>query len=264
MARRTFLGTLRLWLLIAVLVFVAVGAWLERVRSRDWDNPLRVTVYPLPATDDDSTLAAYARGLQAEDFAAVAEFFASEGERHGLALDTPVELRVSHAAKERPPALSEDPNLLSVMAWSLRLRWYAMWVAWDDPLPTPDVQVFATFAPLDEERPTALPDSVGLSKGLVAVAHLYASRQAAGSNQVVVAHELLHTLGATDKYDRATGRPLLPDGLGEPELEPTYPQEYAEIMAGRIALAPNDAVVPASLDDVLVGDLTAREIGWMP
>jgi hypothetical protein len=35
-------------------------------------------------------------------------------------------------------------------------------------------------------------------------------------------------------------------------------------MAGRIALAPNDAVVPASLDDVLVGDLTAREIGWMP
>jgi hypothetical protein len=261
-ARHTFLGTLRLWLLITVLVFVAVGAWLERVRSRDWDNPLRVTVYPLPADDDDPALAAYARGLQAEDFAEVAEFFASEAERHGLALDMPVVLRVSHAAKERPPALPGHPNVLSVMAWSLRLRWYAMWVAWDDPLPPPDVQVFATFAPLDDAHARALPDSVGLSKGLIAVAHLYASPEAAGSNQVVIAHELLHTLGATDKYDRATGRPLVPDGLGEPELKPTYPQEYAEIMAGRIALAPFEAVVPGSLDDVLVGELTAREIGW--
>jgi hypothetical protein len=148
------------------------------------------------------------------------------------------------------------------MAWSLRLRWYALQVAWDDPLPTPDVQVFAMFAPLDVEGAAALPDSVGLSKGLIAVAHLYAGREAAGSNQVVVAHELLHTLGATDKYDPGTGRPRVPVGLGEPDRDPTYPQAYAEIMAGRIALAPGDAVMPASLDDVVVGDLTAREIGW--
>jgi hypothetical protein len=261
-ARRSFLGTLRLWLLLAVLVFVALGAWLERVRSRDWDNPLRVTVYPLPAIEDDPALAAYARGLQDDDFAAVGEFLASEGARYGLALDTPVVVRVSHATKQRPPRLPEHPNVLSVMAWSLRLRWYATRIAWDDPLPTPDVQVFALFAPFDDERPAVLPDSVGLSKGLFAVAHLYASRETAGSNQMVVTHELLHTLGATDKYDIATGQPLVPHGLGEPDLDPTYPQTYAEIMAGRIALAPDDAAVPESLDDVLVGDLTAREIGW--
>jgi hypothetical protein len=261
-ARRTFLGNLRLALLLAVLAFVALGAWLERARSRDWDNPLRVTVYPLPANDDGPALATYARSLQAEDFAAVGEFLASEGARHGLAIDTPVRIRVSHAATERPPRLSERPNLLSVMAWSLRLRWYALRVSWDDPLPTPDVQVFTMFAPVDVEGAAALPDSVGLSKGLIAVAHLYASREAAGSNQVVVAHELLHTLGATDKYDPGTGRPLVPVGLGEPDRDPTYPQAYAEIMAGRIALAPGDAVMPASLDDVVVGALTAREIGW--
>lgn len=261
MAQRTFLGTLRLALLLAVLGFVALGAWLERARSRDWDNPLRVTVYPLPASGDDPALASYARGLEAGDFASVGEFLASEGARHGLELAAPIQLRISHAATERPPALPEHPNLLSVIAWSLRLRWYAARVAWDDPLPTPDVQVFATFAPLDDGA-TALPDSVGLSKGLIAVAHLYASREASGSNQVVLAHELLHTLGATDKYDAGTGRPNVPDGLGEPGRDPTYPQAYAEIMAGRIALAPDEAVVPASLDDVLVGDLTAREIGW--
>jgi len=261
-AQRTFLGKLRLAVLLAVLAFVALGAWLERARSRDWDNPLRVTVYPLPANDDDRMLATFSRSLQVEDFAAVGEFLASEAARYGVALDTPIQLRVSQAATARPPRLSERPNMLSVMAWSLRLRWYAARVAWDDPLPTPDVQVFATFAPLDDGAAAALPDSVGLSKGLIAVAHLYASREASGSNQVVVAHELLHTLGATDKYDLGTGRPRVPDGLGEPDLDPMYPQAYAEIMAGRIALSPDDAVVPASLDEVVVGDLTAREIGW--
>ena len=264
MARRTFLGTLRLALLLALLAFVAVGAWLERARSRDWDEPLRVTVYPLPSSDATAELATFAHSLRAGDFAAVGEFLASEGARHGLPLETPVRLRVSHAATERPPRLPERSNLLSVMVWSLRLRWYAAQVAWEDPLPTPDVQVFAIFAPLDEDGGAALPDSVGLSKGLVAVAHLYASREAAGSNQVVVAHELLHTLGATDKYDLDSGRPRAPDGLGEPGLDPTYPQAYAEIMAGRIALAPDEAVVPESLDEVVVGELTAREIGWTP
>ena len=62
-----------------------------------------------------------------------------------------------------------------------------------------------------------MPDSLGLSKGLVAIAHLYADDGARGGNQVVIAHELLHTLGATDKYERATGQPLVPDGLGDPD-----------------------------------------------
>jgi hypothetical protein len=129
-------------------------------------------------------------------------------------------------------------------------------------LPTPDVQVFATFAPMEQDS-TALPDSVGLSKGLVAVAHLFAAPEAARSNLVVLTHELLHTLGATDKYDLRTGLPLVPGGLGEPDREPTFPQDYAEIMAGRIAVAPRAAVIPDSLDDVLVGADTAREIGWV-
>jgi hypothetical protein len=262
MAGRTFLGTLRLALLLAVLAFVALGAWLDRARSRDWNAPLRVTVYPLPA-GDEAGVRAYVRALQAEDFGDVGGFFAREARRHGLPLDEPVRLRVSHAAGTPPPALPEQPGVLSVALWSLRLRWYATRVAWRDPLPTPDVQVFATFAPSGDGT-AAVPDSVGLSKGLVAVAHLYANRQAAGSNQVVLAHELLHTLGATDKYEPGTGQPRVPGGLGEPDLQPRYPQSLAEIMAGRIALDAGSAVVPDSLRDVVVGAETAREIAWVP
>jgi hypothetical protein len=262
MAARTFLGTVRLALLLAVLLFVALGAWLDRSRSRAWDDPLRVTIYPI-AHSTEPAVRAYTKALQAGDFADVEEFFADESEDYGLELEQPVRVRVSHAARVAPPALAERPGMLAIALWSLRLRWYAARVAWDDPLPAPDIQVFALYSPLGPGS-TPMPDSVGLSKGLMAVAHLYAHRDAGGSNQVVVAHEVLHTLGATDKYDLSTGQPLAPDGLGEPDLDPTYPQELGEIMAGRIAVSPQDAVTAASLDVMLVGPRTATEIGWTP
>ncbi len=71
-----------------------------------------------------------------------------------------------------------------------------------------------------------------LQKGLIGIVHTFAQRPMAGSNNIVIAHELLHTLGATDKYDPNTGAPLFPIGFGDPERKPLYPQEDAEIMAG--------------------------------
>jgi hypothetical protein len=259
-AERTFLGTLRLALLLAVLAFVALGAWLDRSRSTDWDAPLRVTVYPV-AVGDDAATRSYVASLADEDFAAIGSFLAEEAARHSLALAEPVRLRVSHAAGA-PPQLAADAGMFGIAGWSLRFRYWAWRVAMDDPLPTPDVQVFALYHPAGEGQ--AVPDSVGLSKGLMALAHLYASEAAHGSNQVVMAHELLHTLGATDKYDRATGLPQVPAGLGDPGQAPLYPQAFGEIMAGRIAVRAREAVIPDDLDAMLVGSLTAREIGWRP
>jgi hypothetical protein len=261
MARRTFIGTLRLALLLAVLAWVALGAWLDHTRSRDWDGTLRVTVYPAAAAGEPLARE-YAAGLTADDFAAVAAFFGRQAREYGVAVDPPVRIRVSHAASTLPPALPDRPGPLTIAWWSLRLRWYAARVAWKDSLPSPDIQIFANFAPI-EPGAQALPDSVGLSKGLVAVAHLYGDARAAGANQVVLAHELLHTLGATDKYEPATGQPTVPDGLGEPDRDPTYPQQYGEIMAGRIATGPRAAVIAQDLGVMRVGSRTAREIGWI-
>ena len=75
-------------------------------------------------------------------------------------------------------------------------------------------------------------------------------------------HELLHTLGASDKYDLRSGRPLVPDGLGDPLQDPVYPQTQGEIMAGRIAVSANRAELPGALTDMVIGAATAREIGW--
>jgi hypothetical protein len=261
MAGRTFFGMMRLAALLAVLAFVALGAWLDRTRSRDWDATLRVTVYPIATADGTGDVRDYVGALDAGAFEDVERFLQEQARAHGVRLEQPVRVRVSHAARTAPPALADDPGVISVMLWSLRMRYWAARVAWNDPLPAPDVQVFALFhAGADA---TAVPDSVGLSKGLMAVAHLYAGDDAAGGNQIVVVHELLHTLGATDKYDLATGQPLAPSGLGEPDLDPLYPQSAGEIMAGRIAESAAEAVMPDSLDDMLVGPVTAREIGWL-
>lgn len=259
--QRSFFGALRLWLLLALLAFVALGAWLERRRSTDWDEPLRVTVYPVAAAGAEASVAEYLAQLGDADFDVVEAFLAEEAQAFGLALDEPARVRVSPAAREPPPALPERPSRLGIAAWSLRLRWWAWRVEANDPLPPPDVQVFAVHHPAESRGP--LPDSLGLAKGLTAIAHLYADAAAAGRNSVVLTHELLHTLGASDKYDPGSLQPLAPDGLGDPQQRPLYPQEFAEIMAGRVALSATRAEIPEDLDRVTVGTATAREIGWL-
>ena len=66
----------------------------------------------------------------------------------------------------------------------------------------PDVRIFVRY-----HRPdfaVTLENSIGLQKGMVGIVNAYVSRRRAGANNVIIAHELLHTLGATDKYDPAT------------------------------------------------------------
>jgi hypothetical protein len=259
-AGRTFLGTLRLALLLAVLIFVALGAWLDRRRSTDWDDTLRVTVYPVEGDSGPEAVPCVA-AVDASAFNDAAFFVADQARAYGVGLDEPVRFRVSHAAHGPLPALPVDAGVFSVAFWSLRLRYWAWRVAAADPLPTPDIQVFAIYHASDGEH--AAPDSTGLRKGLIAVAHLFCGDDAVAGNAMVVTHEVLHTLGATDKYDLTTGQPRAPQGLGDPEQSPLYPQHSGEIMAGRIATSPREAMIPASLAQMTVGPATAREIGWL-
>jgi hypothetical protein len=80
---------------------------------------------------------------------------------------------------------------------------------------------------------------------------------------MVLAHELLHTLGATDKYAPSSNLPRFPEGFADPKAKPLLPQSKAELMAGRIPLDERRAKIPDGLRDVVIGQLTAREIGWI-
>ena len=83
-----------------------------------------------------------------------------------------------------------------------------------------------------------------------------------GANAVVIAHELLHTVGASDKYLPGTDAPRFPDGYGDPNQVPLYPQRFAEIMAGRRMLSVDRWQQAMDLDEVLIGSATALEIRW--
>jgi hypothetical protein len=88
-AGRTFFGAARLAILLAVLIFVALGAWLDHRRSTDWDGTLRVTVYPV-AVDVDSATTRFVAGLDADAFSDVTGFMADEAARYGVEIDEPV------------------------------------------------------------------------------------------------------------------------------------------------------------------------------
>jgi hypothetical protein len=140
------------------------------------------------------------------------------------------------------------------------MRWFVTRLDFGSEEPTPDISVFAVYQ--DGESGGTIDSSTALRKGLIVVAKLFAQHSAEGSNRVILAHELLHTLGATDKYDPATTLPLFPVGYAEPGRTPLYPQPRAELMAGRIPVGPDRAVIPGSLRQVVIGPASAHEIGW--
>jgi len=248
---------LRISILLVILLFVALESWLTKARSTDWNGSLWVKVYPINADGSDATTR-YIQGLEVDDFADIEEFIARETERHGRSVRRPVRMELGSEIFEQPPVLSANPHTLSIMLWSLKLRWWASSVtdAQDDP--DPDVRIFVRYH--DQQDPIALDNSVGLQKGMVGIVNAYAGRLHQGTNNVIIAHEFLHTLGASDKYDPASGVPLFPLGFAEPDRSPLYPQRFAEIMGGRIAVSEFDAMVPQNLGYARIGEATAREI----
>jgi hypothetical protein len=249
---------IRIAVLLYVLLFVAVGSYLSHARARDWDHPLWVDVY-LVAADDTPETRAYMDQVSGEEFTPIETFFAAQGRRYGLALERPFHFNLEGAA-EAPPDAPAEAGILGAILWSLSMRWHVAKLNWHNDGPSPDIVLFVFFH--DPSTATIRERSTALSKGLIAVAHVFAARSARSRNGMVIAHELLHTLNASDKYDFATNQPLYPIGYADPDRRPLYPQTKAELMAGRIPLTPTDARIP-DLADVVVGPATALEIGWM-
>jgi len=248
---------IRISILLLILFFVTVSTWLTQARSTDWGNSLWVKVYPINA-DGSEIVARYIDSLDADNFIAIESFITRETERYGVALPRPLRMEVGEPINEQPPAIGRDFGVVDVMIWSIKMRWWASSTAGEQDDIEPDVRIFVRYHRPDEAL--LLENSVGLQKGMVGIVNARAGRRQQGSNNVIIAHEFLHTLGATDKYDPSNGQPIPPDGLGEPDRKPLYPQRYAEIMGGRIALADDDAVVPKSLKYAMIGPLTASEI----
>lgn len=247
----------RIAILLFVLFVVSVSTWLTKARSTDWDSTLWIKIYPINA-DGNAATRNHIERLNVDHFSGIETFIERETKRYNDISVRPVRVELGSEIREQPPAMSDSPNFFSVIWWSLRMRWWAGSVTDAQDRIDPDVRIFVRYH--EPNHAITLENSVGLQKGMVGIVNGYASRRHRGTNNVIIAHEFLHTLGATDKYSASDGHPIAPDGLGEPGRKPLYPQRLAEIMGGRVALDVDDSVIPKNLKFAVIGPLTASEI----
>jgi hypothetical protein len=248
----------RILILLLILAGVAVGTWRTKTRSVEWKYDLPVNMYLVNGDGSENT-AKYLRSLTVDDFKPIKRFMRDEADRYGRSSNASVEIKLGGIIESRPPAPPRNGSALDVVAWSLKMRWWA-YRNGETTGPGPQVKMFLLY--FDPAQSGALDHSTGLQKGLIGRVNVFASRDMAKQNNVVITHEFLHTLGATDKYDLGTNQPTYPDGYANPDLQPVVPQRFAEIMAGRTPVSKTEATIPESLDDVVIGSLTAREINW--
>jgi hypothetical protein len=251
---------LRIAVLLLVLLVVALATWHDGVRNTRWTVPLYVAIYPI-AADQSPNTQSYVGSLQPDAFQSIDAFFEREGARYGLRAHTPVKTRLRKPRRELPPQRAQGAGMLSTVVWSLRLRFWAWRMSGAAHEPE-DIRVFVLYH--DPALTPTVPHSAGLAKGMIGIVYAFAAPGMGGANNVIIAHEMLHTLGATDKYDPTNDAPRYPEGYGDPAQRPLFPQQQAEIMAGRRMLSPNRWEQPVGLGEVVIGPATAIEIRWPP
>lgn len=248
----------RILILLGLLVLASGITYWERWAVTHWSRPLEVVIYPING-DGSDVVQEYVDGLAQSRFQEISTFIEKQGERYLMKKMPAVAVGLGREIRALPPVPPEGRrSALDSLRWSLELRYFAFRT-------TPffgsfgKIRLFVVYHEGEEGKP--LQHSLGLQKGLFGVVHAYAQPEQGAQNNVVITHELLHTLGATDKYG-ADGLPVYPEGFGVPGDGPQYPQRLAEIMAGRVAKSPTTATIPESLATCVVGYRTAHEINW--
>ena len=250
---------IRIFILLLILAAVALGTWRAKTRSVEWKYTLPVNVYLING-DGSGVTAEYLRSLTLADFKPIEAFMREEAARYGHASRASIDIRLGGLLASQPPAPVSNGGALEVIIWSLKMRWWSYRNA-DTQGPGTQVKIFLLY--FDPALKNRLAHSTGLQKGLIGRVNVFASRDMADQNNVVITHEFLHTLGASDKYDPATNQPIYPQGYAIPEQLPLLPQRFAEIMAGRTPVSQNTAEIPAGLNETVIGKETAVEINWM-
>ncbi len=245
--------------MLAILIVVGLTSAHQREYTRNWNQPLSAIIYPINA-DGNTATDTFIQGLKDSDFTSINKWGEREAKRYDLDLSNPFNVTLGQQLHKLPPAFPENQSALSVLLWGLKFRWWAFQNTPDDHQDITQVRLFVIYHEATEGK--VLAHSLGMQKGLMGLVHAFADRRSNSQNNIVISHELLHTVGAKDKY-QANGQPVFPEGYVDSDRKPLHPQRKAEVMAGRIALSPNQHKMAESLKSVQINPLTAREINWI-
>lgn len=246
-------------LLTGLCVALVWGFSVQRQRDArtTWTRPLRVAVVLL---GEDAGAAQVLR----DGMPRLEAWFAREHLRHRPeGLKQPVQFQVFGPARpEAPLPWPEDTS----SGWLARLRYARTLQGALEPLDAmvelePRAYDARLYVVVESGTSGTFSEGVGAAGGELGLVRARVQGTDTMLALTALAHELLHCLGATDKYD-AQGHALLPQGLVDPERAPVLPQEQAEVMVGEVPLEAGAGRLPDSLDELAVGPLTAAEVGW--
>jgi hypothetical protein len=252
----------RVAVLLLVLAVVLLFAWRD-VRRRhgrtSWDRPLAVAIVLVRRTPlDAAAVSAF------EDRVAVLDArLAEERRRYQPGALRPFMLTfVGPVDDAEPPPKPAGETLLDAAKQAWR-RW--RWTSAVDSLGALDGSQYDSriyvSARVPEDAARERVEGESEEGGRLGTVEVELDPSMVDFALFVAAHELFHTLGASDKYD-AAGRTLVPSGFAEPDRMPPLPQEFVEIMAENRPIGPSLEVPPDSLLELAVGPTTAAEIGW--
>ena len=251
---------MRVVILLSILFVILINTWMTEKQMAAWERPILVTIYPIAANDEPATLK-YVENIDVKDFADVNRFMGRESRPYGLTVTPAFRFQLAPPSQQLPPAVPAQFEPAEIAWWSLKMRWWAWMRELDDELVPPDVQMFILYHNLNGENEVGI--SVGMRKGRYGIVKAYTLETMKTENLIVFTHELLHVLGATDKYILSTGEPIFPQGYAEPNKRPLFPQKRAEIMGVRIPINSFSSVMPESLEQCKIGRQTAEEIGFL-
>jgi hypothetical protein len=262
-ASRGWFFRVRVSLLLIVLLGVMLYAgndWLRRRARRAWTAPLRVALVlverePVPA---ELIAKLTSRALDLE------RRLQQERLRHTGRDEPPFSIVVKgpvSASSDAPRVAEQDfaglaKHSLRLWQWTrdLDARGQVEWRGYD-------ARIYLVLKPARGGAP-AFVEGESEDGGRVGVASADIDASMIDFSLFVAAHELFHTLGATDKYD-AAGHARFPDGFAAPGQEPLYPQPGAELMARNLPFGEGAERPPETLDELWIGELTAGEIAWL-
>ncbi len=241
------------WILTAGLVGVAVLAArdLAQFRSAYAERAGRVVLVAVVAVSDhefDSNAGArWREDLRVSATAELVErWFDAEYEKHRAGEASSLRIAV-HQTTVVLPAAAPPPSLR-------HLRQTAAVETRGD-----DVVVYVVYYP-DRERERFSGRSHASARDGEAVVYIPRDEATIGFYEALIAHEICHLLGATDKYGPRGAE--YPHGFAAPLRSPLYPQERAEIMALGIPHSRSSESIVFGLEDCVVGRESAREMGW--
>jgi hypothetical protein len=249
---------------VALLVAVVWGleTHTRREDRRSWRRALHVAVILLERQTMAAPVSAAFLGAAADAM----DFLALERRRHAPESTAPFWLHVagplpySHDVADPPRA--DSLLTRASYAWDLHRELAAIDRAAGVASGRFDMRLYVLATKPASYRGARFVEGFAEAGGEVGIVRVDLDEKMIGTAWSAVLHELLHAVGAQDKYDER-GRAIVPVGLAEPDRTPRYPQRRAEVMAGDIPLGDGRSRLPTGFSELSIGRATAQEIGWL-